>query len=60
MIDYLTRDFSNCVIGHRDYVDSLQESIRDADILVISAVERYDADIFPTVEKGIEIPSREE
>lgn len=57
MTDYLVKDFSHSVIAHRDYVDGLHESIQNADILVIAAVERYDNRIFPTVEKVIEILS---
>lgn len=37
MTDYLAKDFSHCVIAHRDYTEGLAESIREADILVISA-----------------------
>ena len=62
MIDYLAKDFSHCVITYRetsdnrtDYPDEVVESIRNADILVMEAVERYDSKLFPAIEKVIEI-----
>ncbi len=57
MIDYLAKDFSKTVIAHRDYIESLHESIQSADVLVIAAVERYDNRMFPTIERVIEILS---
>jgi len=62
MIDYLAKDFSHCVITYRetsdnstDYPDEVVESIQNADILVMEAVERYDSKLFPAIEKVIEI-----
>lgn len=62
MIDYLTKDFSRSVITYRetsdnqtDYPQEVVESIRNADILVMEAVERYDSKLFPAIEKVIEI-----
>ncbi len=62
MIDYLAKDFSHCVITYRetsdnstDYPEDVVESIRNADILVMEAVERYDNKLFPAIEKVIEI-----
>lgn len=62
MIDYLAKDFSRSVITYRettdyrtDYPDEVVQSIRDADILVMEAVERYDTRLFPAIEKVIEI-----
>lgn len=57
MAQYLVRDFSDCTIAHRAYAEEVREDIRDADILVIEAVERYDVQIPETVEKVIEILS---
>lgn len=53
MTDYLIKDFSHCVIAHRDYAEGLKESIQNADVLVISAGERQDSRMFPVVEKVI-------
>ncbi len=62
MIDYLAKDFSHSVITYRettdnrtDYPEEVVQSIRNADILVIEAVERYDSKLFPAIEKVIEI-----
>lgn len=62
MIDYLAKDFSHCVITYRensdnstDYPDEVVESIQNADILVMEAVERYDSRLFPAIDKVIEI-----
>lgn len=62
MIDYLEKDFSRSTITYRettdyrtDYPDEVVRSIRDADILVMEAVERYDSRLFPAIEKVIEI-----
>ncbi len=62
MIDYVAKDFAHCVITYRetsdnrtDYPREVVESIRNADILVMEAVERYDSKLFPAIEKVIEI-----
>lgn len=59
MTNYLVRDFSDCVIGHRHFVDEVEDDIRNADILVIEAVERYDDEMFECVEKVADILSEE-
>jgi len=59
MTDYLVRDFSDCTVAHRDYAEDVSDYIRNADILVIEAVERYDAQIVPAVEKVIRILSED-
>ncbi len=60
MTDFLVRDFSDSTIAHRDYADEVSDQIRKADILVIEAVERYDVQIVPAVEKVMEILLKEE
>lgn len=55
MADYLVKDFSDSVIAHRNSMDDLEDDIRNADILVISAVERYDSQMFPVVEKVVKL-----
>ncbi|MDE6674984.1 MAG: hypothetical protein K2K19_09285, partial [Acetatifactor sp.] len=62
MIDYLTKDFSHSLITYRetsdnetDYPQKVVEGIRNADILVMEAVERYDSRLFPAIGKVIEI-----
>lgn len=55
----LERDFSEVVISHRDYVDSVVGDVKDADVIVLMAVERYDSRIFPTADRIMEILSEE-
>lgn len=62
MIDYLVKDFSYSCLSYRettdnrtDYTEEVVESIRNADVLVLEAVERYDYKLFPAIEKVIEI-----
>lgn len=58
MLSYLEKDFAKCTIANRSY--NMQDpvvidAIRDADILVISAVERADIQIFYTAQLIIQI-----
>lgn len=58
MAPYLQKEFSHCLItqyGENTY--RVQDSIREADVLVIAAVERYDGRIFETMKILIEILS---
>ena len=52
---YLTKDFTHCTIAHRDYVSSIKKELKDADIIVVSAVERYDDEAFESMEDIISI-----
>ena len=55
MIPFLQKDFAQTTIYHRNEFDVVKNEVLDADILVIAAVERYDADIFNTAKKIIEL-----
>lgn len=58
MAPYLQKEFSHCVItqcGERTCL--VQDSVREADVLVIAVVERYDTRIFETMKILIEILS---
>lgn len=62
MIDYLAKDFSHSVITYRetsdnrtDYAPEVVESIQNADILVMEAVERYDSKLMPAIVQVIDI-----
>lgn len=62
MIDFLAKDFSHSVITYRetsdnrtDYAPEVVESIQNADILVMEAVERYDSKLLPAIAQVIEI-----
>lgn len=51
----ITKDFSNCTIAHRDYISSCEKDLKNADIIVVSIVERYDYEAFNAMEKIIKI-----
>ncbi len=57
MIPYLMKDFKNCTITHYSNVEStgIRQDILDAEILVVSAVERDQDMIFSTARKLIDI-----
>lgn len=58
-LGYLEKDFSDCFLAHRHRVndEDCKEAIKNADILVIAAVERYESDIFTTAKNIIGILS---
>lgn len=62
MIPFLEKDFLNCTITHRDNVnhEDIVEAIKKADILVITAVERFDSEIIEAVEAVIIILSEKD
>ena len=57
MSQYLYRDFTNCLLTHRSQVRDADvvPAICEADILVISAVERADQNVIATAKTVIEI-----
>ena len=52
---YITKDFSECVIAHRNVTDSCADDIRSCNILLITSVERDDRAMFKCIEKVITI-----
>ena len=62
MIPFLEKDFLNCTITHRDNVKNadVAEAIKNADILVITAVERFDSEMIEAVEAVITILSEKD
>lgn len=54
MLAYLAKDFSKTTIAHRDYAASCKKDILQCDILVLEAVERYDARTFTLMDTLIE------
>lgn len=60
-LGYLEKDFSDCFLSHRSHVNDAdsKEAIKNADIIVIAAVERYDSDIINTAKKIIQTLSEE-
>ena len=57
MIQYLEKDFSKLCIVQRENLADVPDDIRDTDVLVVSAVERFDKDLFARIPKLIEILS---
>ena len=57
MVPFLKKDFSNGLFTHRNKIDdpTVIQSIKDADIIVIAAVERGDTGVISTAQKVIEI-----
>ena len=60
-LDLIQKDFSDAYLCHRNQVNDPMtvEAIRNADVLVIAAVERFDYDIFNTALNIINILSQE-
>jgi len=58
---FLERDFTNCFLTHRSQVNDADviAAIKEADVLVISAVERNDSSVISTARRIIEILSEE-
>jgi hypothetical protein len=66
-LSYLEKDFSDCTLAHRDYLDAnhaskdpvnhnnVKEAIKNSDILVIAAVERLEPDILATAREIIAV-----
>ena len=55
MSPYLVKDFSECVIAHRLYMDQVTEDIKNCNILFITAVERDDVSVMECIDKVISI-----
>ena len=62
MIPYLERDFSHVTITHRDNLGSASiiKAVKNADILLVTAVERYDNRMMNSISTLIEILSETE
>ena len=53
MMPYIAKDFTHCSFIHRDYMNSAKDDIKNADIIVIEAVERFDYEALSSVQKVI-------
>lgn len=49
MVPYLQKDFSSSVFIHRDNLSEAKSEIQNADVLVVSAVERLDEEMFANI-----------
>ncbi len=55
MMPYLAKDFTNCTFAHRDYMGSIHQDIKNADIIVVEAVERYDYEGYKCAQRVLNI-----
>jgi hypothetical protein len=56
-MDYLAKDFTHCTFAHRDYMKGIHDDIKNADVIVIEAVERYDYEGFKSLQRTINVLS---
>ncbi len=57
MVKYLSKDFDNFCMVQREDIKLVEDEIRDADVIVLSAVERYDEDMYARIPTLIRILS---
>lgn len=50
MLPYLERDFAEICAAHRDETGKVKQDIMEADVLVVTAVERFDKLLFETAQ----------
>lgn len=55
MMPYLSKDFTSCTFAHRDYMTRIHSDIKNSDVIVIEAVERYDYEAIKTVQRVINV-----
>ncbi|MCR5416460.1 MAG: hypothetical protein K6E79_06670 [Pseudobutyrivibrio sp.] len=55
MAPYLAKDFATCTFCHRDYMSEIHDDIKNSNIIVIEAVERYDYEAFNTIQRTINV-----
>ncbi len=51
MIDTMEKDFSETVFVHRDYMSQAKADVQEADILLVTALERFDTELFSTADR---------
>ena len=54
MLSYLEKDFAEICVAHRDEKNKIKQDIKEADVLVVSAVERFDKTVFETAQALID------
>lgn len=50
MLPYLEKDFAEICVAHRDEKSKIKQDIKEADVLVVTAVERFDKAVFETAQ----------
>ena len=58
MMPYLSKDFTSCTFVHRDYMSETKSDIKNSDVIVVEAVERYDYEAFSCVQRIINTLSK--
>ncbi len=59
MMPFMAKDYNYTVFAHRDNVYDIADDVRSCNVLVISAVERYDYQVFDTIDDTIAILQEE-
>lgn len=54
MIPYLSQDYSELCVAHRNALDDVKEDFKDTDVLIVASVERFDKYMFEVMPKIIE------
>ena len=49
MLPYMEKDFAELAAVQRQNMDQIKEDIQNADIIVLTAVERHDYDIYDRI-----------
>ncbi len=57
MMPYLAKDFTKCTFAHRDYMNQIHSDVKDADVIVVEAVERYDYEGYKCAQRVLNILS---
>ena len=50
MLPYLEKDFGEICVAHRDEKQKIKQDIKEADVLVVTAVERFDKAVLETAQ----------
>ena len=57
MMPYLAKDFTKCTFAHRDYMKDIHSDIKNADVIIVEAVERYDYEGYKCAQRVLNILS---
>ena len=55
MMPYLAKDFTKCTFAHRDYMNQIHADVKNADVIVVEAVERYDYEGYKSAQRVLNI-----
>ena len=54
MIPYLSQDYSELCVAHRNALDDVKEDFKDTDVLIVASVERFDKYMFEVLPRIIQ------